>query len=79
MADRPDPNDPFSQIFDPKFIESAAVREASAKERAKWAKNTRRRVKVSKAKRGATAAAGSYLGGAVLLGGLTAVIYLVRA
>ncbi len=76
--DRFDPDDPFSQVFDPKFVESAAVREASARERARWAKNTRRRVKVAKAKRGAVAAASSYLGGFILLGGLTALIYAVR-
>jgi hypothetical protein len=76
--DRSDPNDPFSQIFDPKFVESASVREASARERARWAKQTRRRVKVAKAKRGALGALTSYLGGFVLLGGLTVLIYAVR-
>jgi hypothetical protein len=76
--DAADPNDPFSQIFDPKFVESASVREASARERAKWAKSTRRQVKISKAKRSATSAAGSYLGAALWLGGLTVAIYAIR-
>jgi hypothetical protein len=76
--DRPDPDDPFSQIFDPSFVESASVREASAKERARWAKSTRRQIKITKAKRSATAAAGSYVGGLVWLVGLTATIYVVR-
>jgi hypothetical protein len=85
MADRTDPrrgrdepDDPFSQIFDPKFVESAQVREASARERARWAKNTRRKVKVSKARRNAGAAVGSYAGGVLLLGGLTLAIYAIR-
>ncbi len=76
--DRPDPDDPFSQIFDPSFIESASVREASAKERAKWAKSTRRQVKITKAKRSAAVTAGSYVGGVVWIIGLTAIIYAVR-
>lgn len=76
--DAGDPDDPFSQIFDPKFVESASVREASARERAKWAKNTRRQVKVSRTKRSASTAAGSYVGGAVLLGSLTVAIYVIR-
>jgi len=76
--DAADPDDPFTQIFDPKFVESASVREASARERARWAKNTRRQVKIARAKRSASSAVGSYLGGAMWLAGLTAAIYLIR-
>ncbi len=74
----PDADDPFSQIFDPNFVDSASVREASARERAKWAKSTRRQVKMSKAKRSATVAVGSYVGGFVWLAALSACIYAVR-
>jgi hypothetical protein len=76
--DAPDANDPFSQIFDPKFVESAAVREASARERAKWAKSTRRQVKMQRARRSAGSTFGSYTGGIVLIGTLSVVIFLVR-
>ena len=76
--DRGDSDDPFSQIFDPSFIEDAQVREASARERAKWAKNTRRKVKTTRMKRNATAALGSYAGGVILLSGLTAAIFVIR-
>lgn len=76
--DRPDPDDPFSQIFDPRFVESASVREASAKERARWAKSTRRQVKIAKAKRSAAATVGSYVGGITWLIALSAVVWVVR-
>ncbi len=77
-TDKHDPTDPFSQAFDSKFVESASVREASARQRADWAKNARRQVKISKAKRNSRATLGGYLEGVILLATLTVAIHFIR-